>query len=102
METTDWDNYGVGNYEKCADCMVHCGFEATAVMDTIAHPLKALRVSMNGIRTEGAFAPDIPIDNQRPAEFVFSRHVEIKLEEIQRAGKTGLQKPSGNRAATAA
>lgn len=102
METTDWDNYGVGNYEKCADCMVHCGFEATAVMDTIAHPLKALRVSMNGIRTEGAFAPDIPIDNQRPAEFVFSRHVEINLEEIQRAGKTGLQKPSGNRAATAA
>ncbi|AIP55803.1 adenosyl-hopene transferase HpnH [Burkholderia pseudomallei] len=92
MESTDWDNYGVGNYEKCADCMVHCGFEATAVMDTIAHPLKALKVSMSGIRTEGAFAPDIPIDNQRPAEYVFSRHVEIKLEEIQRAGKGKLQK----------
>ena len=28
MEDTDWDNYGVGNYEKCANCMVHCGFEA--------------------------------------------------------------------------
>lgn len=92
MESTDWDNYGVGNYEKCADCMVHCGFEATAVMDTIAHPLKALKVSMSGIRTEGAFAPDIPIDNQRPAEYVFSRHVEIKLEEIQLAGKGKLQK----------
>lgn len=92
MESTDWDNYGVGNYEKCADCMVHCGFEATAVMDTIAHPLKALKVSMSGIRTEGAFAPDIPIDNQRPAEYMFSRHVEIKLEEIQRAGKGKLQK----------
>ena len=23
METTDWDAYGTGNYEKCADCMVH-------------------------------------------------------------------------------
>ncbi|AIO70772.1 adenosyl-hopene transferase HpnH [Burkholderia oklahomensis] len=92
METTDWDNYGVGNYEKCADCMVHCGFEATAVMDTIAHPLKALKVSMSGIKTEGKFAPDIPIDKQRPAEYVFSRHVEIKLEEIQRAGKGKLQK----------
>ena len=23
METTDWDRYGTGNYEKCADCMVH-------------------------------------------------------------------------------
>ncbi|CAN0624515.1 Hopanoid biosynthesis associated radical SAM protein HpnH [Burkholderia multivorans] len=94
METTEWDNYGVGNYEKCADCMVHCGFEATAVMDTISNPLKALRVSMGGIKTEGPFAPDVPVDKQRPAEYVFSRHVEIKLEEIQRAGKGKLQKPA--------
>ena len=41
MEETDWDSYGTGNYEKCADCMVHCGYEATAVNDTVAHPLKA-------------------------------------------------------------
>ncbi|MBN3792753.1 adenosyl-hopene transferase HpnH [Burkholderia sp. Ac-20353] len=94
MEDTNWDNYGVGNYEKCADCMVHCGFEATAVMDTMAHPLKAFAVSRKGIKTEGPFAPDIPIDKQRPAEYVFSRHVEIKLEEIQRAGKGKLQKPA--------
>jgi len=94
MEDTNWDNYGVGNYEKCADCMVHCGFEATAVMDTISHPLKALRVSTKGIKTDGPFAPDISIAKQRPAEYVFSRHVEIKLEEIQRAGKGKLQKPA--------
>ncbi len=31
METTDWDRYGTGNYEKCADCMVHSGYEASAV-----------------------------------------------------------------------
>ena len=31
MEDTNWDNYGTGNYEKCADCMVHSGYEATAV-----------------------------------------------------------------------
>ena len=31
MEDTDWDRYGTGNYEKCADCMVHSGYEATAV-----------------------------------------------------------------------
>ena len=42
METTDWDHYGIGNYEKCADCMVHCGFEASAVADAVSHPLKAL------------------------------------------------------------
>ncbi len=31
MEGTDWDSYGTGNYEKCANCMVHSGYEATAV-----------------------------------------------------------------------
>ena len=36
METTEWDRYGTGNYEKCADCMVHCGYEGTAVEDTLA------------------------------------------------------------------
>ncbi|GLU33440.1 adenosyl-hopene transferase HpnH [Trinickia caryophylli] len=85
MEETDWDAYGTGNYEKCADCMVHSGFEATAVMDTVAHPLKALGVSLRGPKIEGAYTKDIPLDKQRPAEYVFSRHVEIKLEEIKRA-----------------
>jgi hopanoid biosynthesis associated radical SAM protein HpnH len=35
METTPWENYGKksGN-EKCRDCMVHCGYEATAVDHT--------------------------------------------------------------------
>ena len=34
MEKTDWDSYGTGRNEKCADCMVHCGYEASAVEDT--------------------------------------------------------------------
>jgi len=34
MELTEWDNYGTGRNEKCADCMVHCGYEASAVEDT--------------------------------------------------------------------
>jgi len=36
METTDWDRYGTGRNEQCADCMVHCGYEATAVDDTFS------------------------------------------------------------------
>ena len=37
METTRWEHYGrkSGN-EKCQDCMVHCGYEATAVDDTFS------------------------------------------------------------------
>ena len=83
METTDWDNYGTGNYEKCADCMVHSGYEATAVIDAIKHPLKALGVALRGVKTEGEMAPEISLDKQRPAEYVFSRHVEQALEQIK-------------------
>jgi hopanoid biosynthesis associated radical SAM protein HpnH len=83
MEETDWDSYGTGNYAKCANCMVHSGYEATAVQDAIAHPVKALQVALRGVRTEGPMAPEIPLDRQRPAQYVFSRHVELKLHEIR-------------------
>ena len=36
MEETDWDRYGTGRHDKCADCMVHCGYEPTAVEDSMA------------------------------------------------------------------
>ncbi len=85
MEDTDWDKYGVGNYEKCADCMVHSGFEATAVKHAMKNPLSALKVAVFGVRTEGPMAPEIPLDNQRPAEFMFSRNVSEQLELIKDA-----------------
>lgn len=36
MESTAWEQYGTGRNEKCADCMVHCGYEASAVEDTFS------------------------------------------------------------------
>ena len=83
MEETDWDAYGTGHYEKCANCMVHSGYEASAVQDAVRHPLKALSVGLRGVRTEGAMAREIPLADQRPAQYVFSRHVEQKLAEIR-------------------
>ncbi len=83
METTEWDKYGVGNYEKCADCMVHSGFEATAVAASVSNPFKALKVELSPIRTEGDFAPEIPLDRQRPAEYSFSRHVQTAMDKIK-------------------
>jgi len=82
MATTDWDAYGTGRYEKCANCMAHCGYEPTAADSTLARPIEALRVAMKGVRTEGPMAPEIPLAQQRPAEFVFSRHVEKMLAQI--------------------
>jgi len=48
MTETDWSCYGTGNDPRCADCMVHCGFEPTAVLDNALHPLKALGVWLLG------------------------------------------------------
>ena len=87
MAETDWDSYGTGNYEKCADCMVHSGYEATAVMDAVKHPLKALGVALRGVKTEGEMAPEISLDNQRPAQYVFSRHVEEAMERVDAAAR---------------
>ena len=83
MEDTAWDDYGVGNYEKCKDCMVHSGFEASAVTDIMKRPLTALGVSLRGVRTTGPMAPDISRENERPAKYVFSSHVEKMLAEIK-------------------
>ncbi len=83
METTDWDSYGTGRYEKCANCMAHCGYEPTAATATLAQPLQALKVALFGVKTEGEMAPEIPLDQQRPAEFIFSRHVEKEMAAIQ-------------------
>ncbi len=79
------EKYGVGKYEKCANCMVHCGFEGTAATDAIKHPLKMLPILMKGIKTEGEMAPEIDLSRQRPAEFTFSRHVEHKMSQIRAA-----------------
>ena len=87
MASTDWDTYGTGNYEKCADCMVHSGYEATAVVDAVKHPLKALGVAMRGVKTDGEMVPEIVLDKQRPAQYVFSRHVEEAMERIDTAAE---------------
>jgi len=83
MDETDWDAYGTGNYAKCADCMVHSGYEATAVQDAVRHPWKALGVAVRGVRVDGAMAKEIPLEHQRPAQYVFSQHVEQKLAQIR-------------------
>ena len=83
MDSTEWDKYGTGAYEKCADCMVHSGYETTAVMDAVASPLKTMRVALRGPKLDGDMAPEIDLTNQRPAEYVFSRHVQEKLTQLR-------------------
>ena len=83
METTQWDRYGTGNYEKCANCMVHSGYEATAVVQSVKHPLQVAKLALQGPRLDGPMAPEIDLSNQRPAEYVFSRHVAETMEKLR-------------------
>jgi hopanoid biosynthesis associated radical SAM protein HpnH len=46
MEETDWDRYGTGRDPRCADCMVHCGYEPTAVMDAVSSPMKMVQSAL--------------------------------------------------------
>jgi hopanoid biosynthesis associated radical SAM protein HpnH len=83
METTDWDAYGTGRYEKCANCMAHCGYEATATEAIMQHPLEALKIAWRGVKTEGPMAPEISLENQRPAQYVFDSNVQLTLSQIR-------------------
>ncbi len=54
IEDTEWDRYGYGRDARCTNCMAHCGYEATAVRETIASPLEGIRAA---ISTMGAREP---------------------------------------------
>jgi hopanoid biosynthesis associated radical SAM protein HpnH len=56
LDTTEWSNYGrqSGN-DKCQDCMVHCGYEPTAVAETFGTLkgfLRTARLTLFGAKPE--------------------------------------------------
>ncbi len=75
MDETDWDAYGrASGNPKCQNCMVHCGYEPTAVSDTFGSLkglLTAARVTLLGPRPtqeEAEPAPsDAPTEKPQPA-----------------------------------
>jgi hopanoid biosynthesis associated radical SAM protein HpnH len=84
METTDWDSYGTGKYEKCANCMAHCGYEPTAAMDAVKRPWKLLSLkNIFAIRTEGPMAPEIDLSKARKAINVHDKIVAEQLSKIE-------------------
>jgi len=96
METTEWEKYGTGKYEKCSNCMAHCGYEPTAAMDAVKNPLKLFKLSnLFKIRTEGPMAPEIELSNARPAE---EHHERIVAEQMDRiAEEKAAKKAAKNR-----
>jgi len=48
----------------------------------VKHPLKIAAVALRGPRLTGPMAPELSLEGQRPAEFMFSRHVEEKMASL--------------------
>ena len=67
---------------SCLNTSSGTGRYARGSSDAVARPWKAVRLALRGVRTEGPMAPDIPLSSQRPAEYVFSRHVSERLEAL--------------------
>jgi hopanoid biosynthesis associated radical SAM protein HpnH len=107
METTDWDAYGTGRYEKCANCMAHCGYEATAADAMMKHPIEAMMIGLRGVKTEGEMAPEIDMSNQRPAQYVFDSNVQLTMSDMranearEKAAKAAAQNSAQSSASAA-
>jgi hopanoid biosynthesis associated radical SAM protein HpnH len=98
MDTTDWDSYGTGKYEKCANCMAHCGYEPTAADATLTNPFGALKVALRGVRTEGDLAEEISLEGQRPAQYVFSDNVQKTVTQMRSDEAKEKQRKAANAA----
>ena len=69
----------------------------------MANPLKAMWVALRGIRTSGPMAPEISLDKQRPAQYIFSAEVQKRLSEIRRdEAAAAAAKQQQQKASTAA
>ncbi len=49
VDTTKWEQYGRGRDPRCANCMAHCGYEPTAVMDSMSSPMQGLRALVGSL-----------------------------------------------------
>ena len=43
-----WEKYGVGKDPRCANCMMHCGFESASVLGALSSPKDAFKMIKEG------------------------------------------------------
>ncbi len=48
-----WDRYGVGKDPRCANCMMHCGFESATIFTAITTPKDWATLIKSGAATKG-------------------------------------------------
>ena len=43
-----WDRYGVGKDDRCANCLMHCGFESASIYAALSSPKDAFKLIKEG------------------------------------------------------
>ncbi len=116
IEETEWDNYGTGNHPKCAQCMVHSGYEASAVLEafgsmgglvdmaaSVFNPKRRPRRAGRGFK-DGLDVPEQVIEAARRGEIVretpvptdaASASCSIPTDEVPETAKITRRTPSG-------
>lgn len=81
MDNTAWENYGrQSGHAKCQDCMVHCGYEPSAVEATFGSLrgfLRTVRLTLLGSKP----GPPLPPEQRLPP-FVPAPHSPAKQREL--------------------
>ena len=50
METTDWKAYGFGKDPRCDTCMMHCGYEGSAMQEAMSSPKALAELAWRSVR----------------------------------------------------
>jgi hypothetical protein len=89
MEATRWEEYGAASGNpKCVDCMVHSGYEATAVAETFGSLrglVRAARVTLAGLGEMKEVDTDPPMPTpakERPVTSTSVRERQLVQLEV--------------------
>jgi hopanoid biosynthesis associated radical SAM protein HpnH len=53
MGRTRWHSYGFGRDPRCATCMMHCGYEGSAILEALAKPAAAWEMARRALFSPG-------------------------------------------------
>jgi hypothetical protein len=89
IETTEWERYGRASGNKaCQQCMVHCGYEPSAVNHTfgsIGGLFGTVKAMLRGSYTDRAAAAALAEESKRPHGPLVQLGVSVKSREPAKA-----------------
>lgn len=90
METTEWERYGRASGNRaCQQCMVHCGYEPTAVDHTFSGPgglWATVRAMLNGTYTDPEAAAMLAEEARKPHGPLVQLGISVKSTDRELVG----------------